>query len=115
HSHSKYESNDPYQAEIHRVVQAESEQYSNLAPKIRHYVFYYYFDVSSVTLTVNTNLTTPLKPKSIKPCRLQSVPNNYTYIQKHNPPSGAVGLNGLEVSPLSHCISIFLKEISLNS
>uniref|UniRef100_A0A2H1VIC3 SFRICE_034336 n=1 Tax=Spodoptera frugiperda TaxID=7108 RepID=A0A2H1VIC3_SPOFR len=33
-----------------------------------------------VTLTVNTNLTTPLKPKSIKPIRLQSVPNNYTYI-----------------------------------
>uniref|UniRef100_A0A2H1V471 SFRICE_037110 n=1 Tax=Spodoptera frugiperda TaxID=7108 RepID=A0A2H1V471_SPOFR len=52
----------------------------------------------SVTLTVNTNLTTPLKPKSIKPFRLQSVPNNYTYIhtylhtlEKHNPPSGAVG------------------------
>uniref|UniRef100_A0A2H1V366 SFRICE_007855 n=1 Tax=Spodoptera frugiperda TaxID=7108 RepID=A0A2H1V366_SPOFR len=35
---------------------------------------------SSVTLTVNTNLTTPLKPKSIKPFRLQRVPNNYTYI-----------------------------------
>ncbi|KAF9787641.1 hypothetical protein SFRURICE_001693 [Spodoptera frugiperda] len=56
HSHSKFESNDPYQAEIHRVVQAKD-----------------------VTLTVNTNLTTPLKPKSIKPFRLQSVPNNYTY------------------------------------
>ncbi|KAF9817000.1 hypothetical protein SFRURICE_016456 [Spodoptera frugiperda] len=35
---------------------------------------------SDVTLTVNTNLTTPLKSKSIKPFRLQSVPNNYTYI-----------------------------------
>ncbi|KAF9799827.1 hypothetical protein SFRURICE_011143, partial [Spodoptera frugiperda] len=113
HSHSKYESNDPYQAEIHQVVQAKD-----------------------VTLTVNTNLTTPLKPKSIKPFRLQSVPNNYTYIhtyihthihtlEKHNPPSGAVGgwgfdpfdprllsikldvelsLIGLEVSPLSHCM-----------
>uniref|UniRef100_A0A2H1W265 SFRICE_027926 n=1 Tax=Spodoptera frugiperda TaxID=7108 RepID=A0A2H1W265_SPOFR len=72
----------------------ESEQYSNLAPKIRHFVFFYYFDISSVSLTVNTNPTTPLKLKSIKPFRLQSVPNNYTYIhtlEKHNPPSGAVG------------------------
>ncbi|KAF9817212.1 hypothetical protein SFRURICE_014000, partial [Spodoptera frugiperda] len=71
HFHSKYESNDSYQAEIHRVVQARD-----------------------VTLTVNTNLTRPLRPKSIKPFRLQSVPNNYTYIhtlEKHNPPSGAVG------------------------
>uniref|UniRef100_A0A2H1VIZ8 SFRICE_031889 n=1 Tax=Spodoptera frugiperda TaxID=7108 RepID=A0A2H1VIZ8_SPOFR len=58
HSPSKYESNDPYQAKIHRVVQARD-----------------------VTLTVNTNLTTPLKSKSIKPFRLQSVPNNYTYIK----------------------------------
>ncbi|KAF9803167.1 hypothetical protein SFRURICE_018318 [Spodoptera frugiperda] len=48
HSHSKYESNDPYQAEIHRVVQARD-----------------------VTLTVNTNLTTPLKPKSIESFRLE--------------------------------------------
>uniref|UniRef100_A0A2H1W5M1 SFRICE_029660 n=1 Tax=Spodoptera frugiperda TaxID=7108 RepID=A0A2H1W5M1_SPOFR len=38
----------------------------------------------NVTLTVNTNLTTPLKPKSIKPFRLQSVPNNYTYILSKN-------------------------------
>ncbi|KAF9800294.1 hypothetical protein SFRURICE_015634, partial [Spodoptera frugiperda] len=44
HSHSKYESNDSYQAEIHRVVQARD-----------------------VTLTINTNLTRPLKPNSIKP------------------------------------------------
>ncbi|KAF9812352.1 hypothetical protein SFRURICE_005463, partial [Spodoptera frugiperda] len=48
----------------------ESEQYSNLAPKIRHFVFFYYFDISSVTLTVNTNPTIPLKPKSVKPFRL---------------------------------------------
>ncbi|KAF9819633.1 hypothetical protein SFRURICE_005586, partial [Spodoptera frugiperda] len=72
-SYSKYESNDHYQAEIQRVVQArdvtlnvntnlttpiklksiesfglESEQYSNLAPKIRHFVFFYYFDISNV-------------------------------------------------------------------
>ncbi|KAF9788959.1 hypothetical protein SFRURICE_021490, partial [Spodoptera frugiperda] len=60
HSHSKYESNDSYRAEIHRVVQARD-----------------------VTLTVNTNLTTPLKSKSIKPFRLQSVPNNYTYIHTY--------------------------------
>ncbi|KAF9813849.1 hypothetical protein SFRURICE_008004, partial [Spodoptera frugiperda] len=57
HSHSKYESNDSYQAEFHRVVQARD-----------------------ISLTINTNLTKPLKPKSIKPFRLQSVPNNYTYI-----------------------------------
>ncbi|KAF9800194.1 hypothetical protein SFRURICE_004407 [Spodoptera frugiperda] len=37
----------------------------------------------SVTLTVNTNLTTPHKSKSIKPFRLQSVPNNYTYIHTY--------------------------------
>ncbi|KAF9822801.1 hypothetical protein SFRURICE_000870 [Spodoptera frugiperda] len=49
----------------------ESEKYSNLAPKIRHFVFYY-FDIPSVTLTVNTNLTTPLKLKSIKSFRLES-------------------------------------------
>ncbi|KAF9812957.1 hypothetical protein SFRURICE_016027 [Spodoptera frugiperda] len=45
-------------------------------------------------LEINTNPTTPLKSKSIKPFRLQSVPNNYTYLhtlEKHNPPSGAVG------------------------
>ncbi|KAF9800424.1 hypothetical protein SFRURICE_016814 [Spodoptera frugiperda] len=41
------------------------------------------FDISSVTLTVNTNPTTPLKSKSIKPFRLQSVPNNYTYIHTY--------------------------------
>ncbi|KAF9804601.1 hypothetical protein SFRURICE_014509 [Spodoptera frugiperda] len=41
--------NDPYKAEIHRVVQARD-----------------------VTLTVNTNLTTPLKSKSVKPFRLES-------------------------------------------
>ncbi|KAF9824714.1 hypothetical protein SFRURICE_010321, partial [Spodoptera frugiperda] len=35
-------------------------------------LFFYYFDISSVTLTVNTNLTRPLKPKSIEPFRLQS-------------------------------------------
>ncbi|KAF9818022.1 hypothetical protein SFRURICE_016937, partial [Spodoptera frugiperda] len=49
--------------------------------------------IESVTLTVNTNLTTPLKSKSIKPFRLQSVPNNYTYIHTYihtYPPSGAV-------------------------
>ncbi|KAF9801000.1 hypothetical protein SFRURICE_006043, partial [Spodoptera frugiperda] len=33
---------------------------------------FYYFDISSVTLTVNTNPTTPLKSKSIKPFRLES-------------------------------------------
>uniref|UniRef100_A0A2H1V7M7 SFRICE_024725 n=1 Tax=Spodoptera frugiperda TaxID=7108 RepID=A0A2H1V7M7_SPOFR len=32
---------------------------------------------------LNTNPTTPLKPKSIKPFRLQSVPNNYTYIHTY--------------------------------
>ncbi|KAF9799435.1 hypothetical protein SFRURICE_003132, partial [Spodoptera frugiperda] len=37
-----------------------------------------------VTLTVNTNLTTPLKSKSIKAFRLQSVSNNYTYIHSKN-------------------------------
>uniref|UniRef100_A0A2H1VZ20 SFRICE_036082 n=1 Tax=Spodoptera frugiperda TaxID=7108 RepID=A0A2H1VZ20_SPOFR len=37
-----------------------------------------------VTLTVNTNPTTPLKPKSVKPFRLQSVLNNYTYILSKN-------------------------------
>ncbi|KAF9802402.1 hypothetical protein SFRURICE_009084, partial [Spodoptera frugiperda] len=65
----------------------ESEQYSNLAPKIRHFVFLniliYPVSLSHVTLTVNTNLTTPLKSKSIKPFRLQSVPNNYTYIHTY--------------------------------
>ncbi|KAF9824865.1 hypothetical protein SFRURICE_001738 [Spodoptera frugiperda] len=149
----------PLKSKSVKPFRLESEKYSNLAPKIRHFVFFI-FDISSVTLTVNTNLTTPLKSKSIKPFRLQSVPNNYTYIhtyihtlEKHNPPSGAVGyrlsffdvsathttfdikkskknikiaivfrgrgfdprllsikldvvlsLNGLEVSPLSHCI-----------
>ncbi|KAF9801717.1 hypothetical protein SFRURICE_014871, partial [Spodoptera frugiperda] len=38
----------------------------------------------ALTLTVNTNSTTPLKPKSIKSFRLQSVPNNYTYILSKN-------------------------------
>ncbi|KAF9795442.1 hypothetical protein SFRURICE_004814, partial [Spodoptera frugiperda] len=80
----------------------ESGQFSNLAPKISHFdffiIFIYPVSLLHVTLTVNTNLTTPLKSKSIKPFRLQSVPNNYTYIhtyihtlEKHNPPSGAVG------------------------
>uniref|UniRef100_A0A2H1WG63 SFRICE_031118 n=1 Tax=Spodoptera frugiperda TaxID=7108 RepID=A0A2H1WG63_SPOFR len=48
----------------------------------------------NVIFTVNTNLTTPRKPKSFKPFRLQSVPNNYTNIhilEKHNPLSGAIG------------------------
>ncbi|KAF9807722.1 hypothetical protein SFRURICE_014420 [Spodoptera frugiperda] len=108
----------------------ESGQYSNLAPKIRQKFFF-----NIVTLTVNTNLTTPLKPKSIKPIRLQSVPNNYTYIhiyilsknitlllaQSGKKKKGRgfdhfdprllsiklgveLSLNGLEFSPLSHCI-----------
>ncbi|KAF9798694.1 hypothetical protein SFRURICE_007024, partial [Spodoptera frugiperda] len=60
-SQYRYESNEPYQAEIHQVVLARD-----------------------VTLTVNTNPTTPLKSKSIKPFRLQSVPNNYTYIHTYS-------------------------------
>ncbi|KAF9793881.1 hypothetical protein SFRURICE_007412 [Spodoptera frugiperda] len=58
--------------------------------------------IESFGLEINTNPTTPLKSKSIKPFRLQSVPNNYTYIhtyihtlEKHNPPSGAVGLRAI--------------------
>ncbi|KAF9794421.1 hypothetical protein SFRURICE_009677, partial [Spodoptera frugiperda] len=60
------------------------------------FYYFFYFDISRVTLTVNTNqkihrvvqardvtLTTPLKSKSIKPFRLQSVPNNYTYIHTY--------------------------------
>uniref|UniRef100_A0A2H1W7U8 SFRICE_014477 n=1 Tax=Spodoptera frugiperda TaxID=7108 RepID=A0A2H1W7U8_SPOFR len=87
-------SNNPYQAEIHQVVQARD-----------------------VTLTVNTNPMTPLKPKSIKPFRLQGVPNNYTYIHtyihiyihtlaKHNPPSGAVGPR-----PTSHEVANILINV----
>ncbi|KAF9818240.1 hypothetical protein SFRURICE_003981 [Spodoptera frugiperda] len=73
-------------------------------------LLFLYFDISSVTFTVNTNQTTPiklksiesfrleintnqttpLKPKSIKPFRLQIVPRIiHTYIHTleiHNPP-----------------------------
>ncbi|KAF9822959.1 hypothetical protein SFRURICE_018133 [Spodoptera frugiperda] len=83
HSHSKYESNDPYQAEIHRVVQVGERAIFEFGAKNPPFWFFKHFDISSVTLTVNTNLKTPLKSKSIKPFRLQSVPNNYTYIHTY--------------------------------
>ncbi|KAF9803445.1 hypothetical protein SFRURICE_005249 [Spodoptera frugiperda] len=80
HSHSKYESNDPYQAEIHRVVQARDVTLTvntNLTTPLKPK------SIESFRLEINTNLTTPLKSKSIKPFRLQSVPNNYTYIHTY--------------------------------
>ncbi|KAF9823253.1 hypothetical protein SFRURICE_000146 [Spodoptera frugiperda] len=58
----------------------ESGQYSNLAPKIRHFVFLLLLCHSHSKYESNT----PLKPKSIKPFRLQSVPNNYTYIHTYS-------------------------------
>ncbi|KAF9804152.1 hypothetical protein SFRURICE_020580 [Spodoptera frugiperda] len=50
------------------LFRLESGQYSNLAPKMRHFDFFFIF----VTLIVNTNPTTPLKPKSIESFRLES-------------------------------------------
>ncbi|KAF9813321.1 hypothetical protein SFRURICE_015803 [Spodoptera frugiperda] len=65
--------NGPLKGNLHRV------NFIGFNP-MNFYYFYIYFDIS--ILTVNTNLTTPLKPKSIKPFRLQSVPNN-KYIHTH--------------------------------
>ncbi|KAF9800002.1 hypothetical protein SFRURICE_016688 [Spodoptera frugiperda] len=58
--------------------------YSNVLLFLYFDNYRYLVSFSHVTLTVNTNPTTPLKPKSVKPFRLQSVLNNYTYILSKN-------------------------------
>lgn len=54
-----------------------------MAPKIGHFNFHN-FGITSVTLTIETNLMTPLKLKCIKPFKPQSVPEKYTYIHSKN-------------------------------
>lgn len=52
----------------------------NLAPKTLPLVFFY-FGIPSVALTVNTNVTTPLKLKYIEPLMPQNVLNNDTTLE----------------------------------